>query len=527
MSVLYRAIWSDRPNDTGAQLKKLRDCASTWTHQSTQPTSIPAGRSELDVSGGRARSIEHRVVSEDAFELTIRDQIPGQETVWTTIMRCVARDDEVHTLVENHMVSDDFTLRISVGRPKLVHDLIVAANSPLLDKSRLLTDCEEIPAEAIEILEEILGMEGRSLPVIVCSEPDGLHDGEWLRWAKKIASRTEGVATVLTIGSAAVSAFRARFGDLAIWGGGIRVYTPVPVIPDSEGWHHPYYTRARLEASTNPTLDKIIYYVLQLSARRRVPPVFSTFDELPGLPADALDGMVPATELIHLRNDLEFNLELARDDLSSATKELARARGHLSRLQDLLSIRGDGDIFWGTSQEVEASVPDEVQDVSEAVLAAQTYLSAWITVPDEAAQELDDIDTAETAFVWGNTSWRGFRALAAYAQARHHGWSGGGFWEWCREGPALGWPATPKKLSMTESETVQKTPKLRNARRFIIDREVDSSGRLLMLAHLKISEGGGNLAPRVYFYDDTGGSTGRVHVGLVGPHFLVPNKQTN
>lgn len=48
-----------------------------------------------------------------------------------------------------------------------------------------------------------------------------------------------------------------------------------------------------------------------------------------------------------------------------------------------------------------------------------------------------------------------------------------------------------------------------------------------MLAHLKISEGGGSLAPRVYFHDDTGGATGKMHIGLVGPHYLVPNKSTN
>jgi hypothetical protein len=48
-----------------------------------------------------------------------------------------------------------------------------------------------------------------------------------------------------------------------------------------------------------------------------------------------------------------------------------------------------------------------------------------------------------------------------------------------------------------------------------------------MLAHLKIAEGGGHLAPRVYFHDDTGGATGKAHVGFVGPHYLVPNKQAN
>ena len=55
---------------------------------------------------------------------------------------------------------------------------------------------------------------------------------------------------------------------------------------------------------------------------------------------------------------------------------------------------------------------------------------------------------------------------------------------------------------------------------------VDASGAVTMLSHLKIAEGGGDLAPRIYFYDDTGGSTGKVHVGFVGPHYLMPNTKS-
>ena len=127
----------------------------------------------------------------------------------------------------------------------------------------------------------------------------------------------------------------------------------------------------------------------------------------------------------------------------------------------------------------------------------------------------------------GDTSWRGLRALAAYAQDRVNGWNKGGFWEWCAEGGPLSWPATSKKLSMTESETVQNNPKLRETRIFKVAAELDPSGQILMLAHLKIAEVGGNLAPRIYFHDDTGGATSQVHVGFVGPHYLVPNKQAN
>jgi len=80
---------------------------------------------------------------------------------------------------------------------------------------------------------------------------------------------------------------------------------------------------------------------------------------------------------------------------------------------------------------------------------------------------------------------------------------------------------------MTEGETVQNGDKLSRTRIFKVDRAVHASGEIVMLAHLKISEGGGRLAPRVYFYDDTSGPTRKVHVGLVGPHYLVPNKSTN
>ncbi|WP_255491855.1 MULTISPECIES: hypothetical protein [unclassified Actinotalea] len=47
-----------------------------------------------------------------------------------------------------------------------------------------------------------------------------------------------------------------------------------------------------------------------------------------------------------------------------------------------------------------------------------------------------------------------------------------------------------------------------------------------MESHLKISEGGGDIAPRVYFYDDTAGAIRKVHVGFVGPHYLVPNTRS-
>ena len=80
---------------------------------------------------------------------------------------------------------------------------------------------------------------------------------------------------------------------------------------------------------------------------------------------------------------------------------------------------------------------------------------------------------------------------------------------------------------MHESETVLNDPQLRAKRNFRVSLDVDPSGKAEMLAHLKIAEGGGPLAPRIYFLDDAGGKTGKIHVGFIGPHDRVPNASTN
>lgn len=526
-------MWTDKSRpDVAAHVANLQFLCAAWSQETSEPDALADGQSERDISQGRHRRIDYRSIvgerDQSGFELVASDSTSDDATVWTTLVRVVAADEgAVHTLVENRMESNDLTLRVSVGRPKVVHELLEVAGKPVLGDSTLQLGAVPIPGAGIGILTEVLAAPRRALPLIVCTEPGGNHDRSWESWSERISARVEGIALVVTLDINAVTAFREIFGDLAVWGGGIRVYAPVPVTPDSDGWRHRYYVRSRIEGATQSTIERIVYSVAQLSTRRRVPEVFRVFAEPTGLPADALDGFVSAQEVAAERERWEFDLDLEIAERSEVEKELAKATGHLARLKDELITQGLAHILWGTQREVAASIPDEVQDTSEAVLAAQTYLSEWLALPDSAPRELDDIDAAPTAYAWGNNTWRGLRALAAYAADRAAGWNKGGFWEWCAEGPPLGWPATTKKLSMSEGETVQNSHKLRKTRILEVDPVVDPSGEITMLAHLKISEGGGNLAPRVYFHDDTSGTTGKVHIGLVGPHYLVPNKSTN
>lgn len=162
--------------------------------------------------------------------------------------------------------------------------------------------------------------------------------------------------------------------------------------------------------------------------------------------------------------------------------------------------------------------------MSEAVELASRLTG--LAIHRDAARDVDKLEGAVNATAWANAIWRGLRALSGYALNEEG--IAGGFWEWCL-GTAnpWSWPATSKKLAMQESETVMNNGRLRRVRTLPISTDVVRGGTIEMVAHLKISEGGGPLAPRIYFFDDTSGVTKKVHVGFIGPHEHMPNKGTN
>lgn len=530
MSVLYRAVWAVDASTPEVALPDFLDGVARWAQETSNPSPIPEGTTHLRASQRRDREVSLRRVGGEAFEVVVTDRPPAGRTEWTTVIRVVAEGGQTHCLVELDMSSDDLAQRVKVGRPRVVHELLTIGSNPRLGGSRIVNQLVPIPASGTGILTDLLADPARTLPVVVCTEPSGVHGSGWIAAAEAIATRVEGIATVVTLDQAGVDLFRQELGPIAVWDGGVRLYVPDVVTAAADGWRHRYYVRSRFEASRDATIDRVVYSLAQLSTRRRIPELFRLFGPRvdPSYDSgDGLTGTAPKSEFNEARERWEFELELAHDEQSSVERELASATGHLARLKEALVSEGRADLLWGTQHPTGDSIPDEVQDASEAVLAAQVYLSDWLVLPNTAVRDLASIDSAPEAYNWGNKIWRGLRALAAYAEDRDGGWDRGGFWEWCASGPLLGWPATSKKLSMTESETVRNSDKLSRSRVFRIDTNVHESGEMLMLAHLKISEGGGNLAPRVYFYDDSAGATKKLHVGLIGPHYLVPNKSTN
>ena len=536
MSVLYRALWSDETPPQADPVAHAAELFSRWalddknadvlpvgghTHVVVAPSPVGAGQRHLT-----------RTITVQAFEdgrstgtsLTTRD-VPDpddtEQTVWTTTVRVVHDHEAVHTWVETLMETAALTRHYKVGRPRIVQSLLETAGIPMLEASRVSPEALDFPSSGVEMLVEHLQDPARTLPVIVFSEPWTSLDEQWRSRADQVAKRAAGVARVIRLDTTAASTMRATLGPLGVWGGAVRTYQPGPVDRAGDGWRHRYFSHRRLTEDGRGVVDRLVYTVAQLSTRRRVPAVLSA------LAAQTTD-TTSTTDLKTEREDVEWELEPAHEEQETLTRDLAQANGHLERLRQLLADKQQDELFWAARDERQESeeLPDEVQDTTGAVLMAQEHLSQWLSVPDAAARELDDIDSAPTAFTWANTAWRGLRALAAYAQVKQAGRTGS-FWEWCASsGDPFVWPATAKKLAMSESQTVQNNDKFYAARVFPVDTELAAGGKLYMGAHLKISEGGGNLAPRIYFHDDTGGSTGKVHVGFVGPHHLVPNTRS-
>ena len=201
--------------------------------------------------------------------------------------------------------------------------------------------------------------------------------------------------------------------------------------------------------------------------------------------------------------------------------------------EELRKLRAKSDSYAAALRERGPDAPSVLadEDLPEAALTISGVIEIArdecdrVVIPEAAPREIESLEADEKSSDWAREILRGLKALQAYAEEAEH--FTGGFWEWCEHSnhPDT-WNASPQKLAMSESDTVMNDGRLRRTRRFVIDTKVEPSGYKNMEAHLKIAEGGGQHIPRLYFHDDAKGRTKSMHVGLIGPHRLVPTSHS-
>ncbi len=564
--VVYRAMWNDdRPGLHELAARSFRNWA-TWIHPQldggdfgTAELHAPDGVGESDSSTGpagaetnavrvnlRRETAAHGGVSETLLELE-QDAPAGRSVV---VLRVLTNGSEGWVWVDVEMPTDPTAASNASGVHELVCALIDDAESgggrPRLGTERVGTRpiAVEPTRQQVVPLAERLASSTREFPYVVIAHDYLDGPGPTMARARTTARRLAGLARVYVLPAQTINPFQVVMGaDLDVQPGEARLYLP--------GEHEPHRHRTLAAEVVRSDMDetgrwfgRLLQSTLvakeppdlhrrsrQLLGERREPLEPST-DTDAAERVDALETEVEAVwnalyqtrsersatraerdEIAQQNLDMQEELELAQlraEELQEALID----KEH--KMVEVLVRAGEA----GVAVDIDASGRKypQVTSVRQALELARANLLK-VEIPPEAEARVVELDNAIEARSWARSVFDGLLALEAYA---HSGAGFGDFREWCKSGKhPRAWYANSKKLAMRESEEVMRRSELSRLRDMPVSSRVRNSGRITMEAHLKLSNG--SLAPRLYFYDDSGGRTGKVHVGYIGPH--LPTKR--
>lgn len=192
MSLVYRALWVDpTSSERDDRVARARACLSRWVTDDPAAVSLDDGEHGLNLEGQapRARTVRVRSVVTDevrgfeAVVLDVADDGKGASTTWTTTLRVAATDAGVHTWIDNAVETDDATLGVKVGRPRVVDYLLALPGKKELGGSAVLASALAVSAGEVPVIVDVLRDTARTLPYIVFSQPPGSGDSVWQRKA--------------------------------------------------------------------------------------------------------------------------------------------------------------------------------------------------------------------------------------------------------------------------------------------------------------------------------------------------------
>ncbi|WP_419862927.1 hypothetical protein [Candidatus Poriferisodalis sp.] len=440
----------------------------------------------------------------------------------------------------------------STGAESLVSELLDTAHRrggrPHLGREPLTTSPVPVrDAEHAKAIRNAVLSPDRPVPYLVLAwDPINPNTalGDMTRRAQSAASQVAGLARVFVMPLETLTPFQRLIGgEMDLEPGEARLYLP--------GQHEPHRHRTlakEVVRSDAHQAGRWASQLLSLAMVEREPPTLFSQSQA------ELGSQRRAPELASgsgLHERIEA-LESERDDLWEAlfeTREQRQAardqRDEMS--QQVLDMQDELELAQLRTEELQEKLIDKedqmvemlvrvgeagtpmvtdaagrkyppVTSVSHALQLARANL-VRVEIPPEIDQHVAELDNSIEARSWARSVFDGLLALEAYA---HSGAEFGDFRDWCKSSKhPRKWFANSKKLAMRESEEVMRRPELRRLREMPVSARVSDAGHIVMEAHLKLSNGG--LAPRLYFHDDTGRNTGKVHVGYVGPH--LPTKR--
>jgi len=386
----------------------------------------------------------------------------------------------------------------------------------------------ELQADAIPTLVEELLSGTRDVPIVVVSPTKEEREGDIApaqQRASETARRVAGVARVALLGPGATSElsrsmFTAVGEGFDVHSGAIRTYLPGIGAEGDRARRHLWLPYRRLANRPSAIASELVAAGLLRSATHQEPPppwreVLRPLLEGGG----ALDDK-DYSELLEIsegeRDELGRLLDEVREqreedleNLDDALRDVDRLSTRVRRLEQQIREAGAAVV-------VEEDAPDEFDPgFCEEVLDEARAKLSLVVMPPSLEDGVADLDRHMNQN-WARKAWRALRAMQAYAEAKAAGEADGmNLISYCQAGNG---PTVPHGwIALSESETTDQNERFRALRTLEVDRAVDVSGEIYMPAHVKVQTGG-MPCPRIHFYDDTDGQTGKVHVGWFGDH---------
>jgi hypothetical protein len=430
----------------------------------------------------------------------------------------------------------------------------------------LTEEPQRVTAAGLDVLIDVLCDDEHHVPVVVASTHPWRNPSEWAETARDLTANLTGTAAVYVLDREATELLdgMAAFEDHKVYGGAVRTYLPgVDPASTADATRHRVLPQARIIES--PGRAKMLLTMLpwQQARTRPLPEPLRRID------ANGFESGTKNDTARLLREPAATeHADQAAGDLaarlSAALEEaLARIGQYEQQLQEATARRraaedrayeavgqAEEEILDhdATRTELDAAL-DQVRWLQSELVDSGLVERAYAPVPSdqrtpqllsvgelrqhvvrlrrvsvdldwEIAERLDESFKAAT---WAAKAWRALRALDDYAEARVNGEFDRDFYAYCQQPPPGRTGISANVVAMSESDDTRGNRRFAAARQFPVPTAVHMEGRMHMWAHVKL-DSAGRTAPRIHFYDDTAGPTGRLHVGYIGPH--LPNKQT-
>jgi hypothetical protein len=555
MSLIYRAVWND---DGVVATQHLLDQFVTWCRgKGFDQHQIPERGRKDDPEGQRWIDIRRAEVEYgSALRCTLQET--EAERVWTTTATALSTSTSQTFWIDLELHNPD-NRPVETSAPRLVRELIAKGVNPRRSGVSLSNRPQVIGPDDAHKVFEALSSESSSLPVIIFSADNRSHPQVTIERAEKAAGAVCGIARVFALSPAAGLAFEQLIpAGFHTYGGAVRVYLPKVNFEDpSDSTRHRWFGLPIISKHPRRAASLLARHILRLEQHPDAPDEWESMSSLLRRPTEeeiearkasivAKITTVSPDEVIHERarsSELaellaiaEIENEQFRNDLTSLKSTVYQLEFKLLEIEDdnaqlraenrnlnhtIRAINNPNSSEDANPGIVDPNFLDEPSDFETVLELAREHLT-HVVIPDGALRDVEVLEATAKGEIWASDTWKGLLALHNYASDNKRGIDTGGFYIWCQKGN--GW--SEDKLTMKESDSVLQDRAMGDKRIFPVDTAISPTGTIEMEAHLKIQKGGGSNIPRLYFLDDSRGATGKIHVGFIGPHYLVPNTKS-